>query len=420
MYQPDNRSLCLSNASNFDAATGNCLPPNTIPAGVSGFVGQAPRWHQRLKFTLGMLGGLLPISLGALPVVAGTPCDIHGPGCGVDVCDSCDGAPEWFAAASQCDDAGCDAIGQGQRRKPHNPLYGALDAVAGGIEKTLGLDRCKSKRACSCGSCGTGSHLHTLPFDAMHAIPAVPGSIEPLMPRSRHQPTQPRDATTPSLPSVPADESIELDPSGLGHPSQPPTAPVPPKSELLPDPKSPANPTTPERQLPPARETSPALPMPAQPTPSDVMPSEAFPSEPMPRDAAPASPFQDDVQPMPQPSDDLDNIFDDTESPMPQPTPRNTPPAQKSPFDILDEELDQLDDPFKEDANSLRQPYQPIRPTGVRASSYRRSRPSQPVGSGLRPVSGPALLQPVNHEEPIGGLAPLGGGGKLVPYRAKR
>ncbi|MCC9601057.1 hypothetical protein LOC67_10915 [Stieleria sp. JC731] len=400
------------------------------------------QWCKTLGLTAGFLGGL------AMPTVhADTPCDTYEPSCGAGLCDcgSCGlGHTELFTAAG-CDDAGCDSCGP---RRPHNPLFATLDKFAGGIEKTLGLDKCKcvpAAKACKCGV----SHSHAYPVEM---IPSVPGEAAPLKPLQI--PASPKQhSAAPSLPSVPPTEVPSEDPPST-EPNLRPTPPriidsepntvEPPAAESVPQPSQ----TMPEpaETLPP--KITPSTPEP--PAPLQIAPQEVLPEPTEPETMLPETPFGDPALPdpampdsalplpemndspnttpsIPTPSDDLDSIFNEPATPPAESaTPPATPQPEKSPFDILDEELNNLDDPFSEDARNLRQPYRPVRPVGVRSSSFERPSSAKPIGSGLRPasnlrpISSPALLKPVSHEEPINQLSPLGGGGQLTPYRARR
>ena len=224
------------------------------------------------------------------------------------------------------------------------------------------------------------------------------------------------------------------------------------------------------REVPPQRATPRALPEPrkqqrsagspqpgkAAPTPSTPPATEMsqpriVPSQPRSSSQPKSSPR--DTQPMPQPKvdpapEDIPQI-ELPEMSLPESKPEPSPPKKESnnPFDTLPE-VEELNDPFSEDAARLRSPYgMPTTPTGLRSSAIpqrRGVRPSSypaptqpglrlmppaktsaaPIGSGLRPVSQAGPLRPVNHEEPVvsqpRGLQPLGGGAPLPPYRPSR
>ncbi|MCA9139133.1 MAG: hypothetical protein KDB00_20310 [Planctomycetales bacterium] len=99
---------------------------------------------------------------------------------------------------------------------------------------------------------------------------------------------------------------------------------------------------------------------------------------------------------------------------LPKPKIENQPEPNKegSIFDTLDN----LDDPFQEDAARLRREYGSIRPTGNRSATG--SAP-QSIGSGLRPAKEIESLRPVSHEESIV-LKPIGQRRILAPYRPSR
>ena len=342
------------------------------------------RRGRALGVALGVISGLM-LPIGELG--AKGPCDTYEPACGAGLCDcgKCGGHTEIFESARGCDH-GCDACGSATT-KLRNPLFSTLDTVAGGIEKALGLDRCKSTCGCSTPACDTAS-CDRCAIGPVEMVPA-PVHAAPMKPR-----TAPRQVT-PSLPSVPAMQPRAIDttprkvqpfePRLVEPEAQPEIRPIPKTSQ-----ESRQIPTQP-RQTRPVPEPEPALPI-------------APDSEPT---------------PLPRPNVEPDSPFDNPLPPTPMPEP-TAPKKESSPFDILDQELDNLDDPFKEDALNLRKPYRPIRPTGLRSSSHHRRQRDAAIGSGLRPVIGTAFLQPVSHEEPVSGLKPLGGGGKLAPYRGSK
>ncbi|WP_182871214.1 hypothetical protein [Stieleria mannarensis] len=283
---------------------------------------------------------------------------------------------------ARCDCGSCDGSG----RLAKNPIYTTLDTVAGGIEKLLGLEQCGNS-ACTTTSCdggcdsapwmmGLGARTPSGPHGAIvpQPIPAPPTA----KPMARPPATLP-PATTPPLPSAPS------------------LAPAPPKAAPVQPP-----PTT----LPPA---------PTEPLPPRTVPSEA-------------SPVESPDRTLPEPENAVPDSF-----PMPPAEPEPQPKKEGSIFDALDD----LDDPFKEDAAQLMRQYGSIRPMLERASKAmtpeylpvyptpRRSvqiadKPEQAVGSGLRRANhAVAPLRPVSHEEPVQ-LRPMTSRRVLAPYRPSR
>ncbi len=70
-------------------------------------------------------------------------------------CDYCDSVePDCVACETSCDEVSCDSIG-GRRRKGRCRIFLALDAIAGGIEKVMGFDKCgQTSGGCDTASCG--------------------------------------------------------------------------------------------------------------------------------------------------------------------------------------------------------------------------------------------------------------------------
>ena len=368
------------------------------------------------------------VSLSSATVQAETPCD---------------------ACSTSCDCSQCYSKGDTRR----NLLYQSLDTVAGGIERLFRLNQsctatcCSETRCdgtCVSASCGSGMsdcqcdvNLHPLP-----SVPPVQAAPVPTVEPSLHPVAPPRSTpqirrTNPRLPSVPPLDRATK-PSVPETPTPRPSLPGnlepaivepatdPPASKPAPKPE-PTRPTDSAPRLP-AEMSQPRL-VPTQP--AQELPPAAEPSTP-PSVPAPSEPS----------TDSIDDLFGaPTESPQPA-TPQ--PPAESnekgSIFDAL-EDLEDLNDPFEEDARRLREPYRGIRPTGLRRSSsgsrvpYRsvypnRTQPQQrqgasprsansTIGSGLRPAQHIEPLRPVNHEQPIG-LQPLGATRVLAPYRASR
>ncbi|WP_145388563.1 hypothetical protein [Stieleria neptunia] len=306
----------------------------------------------------------------------------------------------------------CDCGSCGKAGRPSNPVYQTLDTVAGGIEKLLGLDRC-CEAGCATHACdgGCDSAPWMMDLESTHPpmlqIPDPPATAQPM--------AKPPNAA-PQLPTVPP-----LAPAPKqAAPKQAAPKVAPPK------PAAPASPAPPQSSR---RQTIPAVPPAAKPpAPPTLAPPPAIPAEPMPtpRPERPAMPLPepDAESPAPLGTPDLSPPSRPNLPPTPSPVdPPQQPPKEGSIFDALDD----LDDPFQEDAARLQRQYGSIRPMLERASrvltpTYQpvyptpktpmqfTQKPDRAVGSGLRPV---------NHEEPIE-LRPMTSRRVLAPYRPSR
>ena len=376
-------------------------------------------WGKALAFAVGVTGGMA-----ALDLPAEKPCDTYEPSCGAGLCDcgACDGGyTEVFDASCGCEKGRCDGIGSPKLR---NPIVTSLDALAGGIEKALGLDRCKKTCACvnSC-QCFRGPRASAAPHapslqpmtSPRHVKPSLP-SVPPLPNGISPRTVQPRifDPSTESVETQP--RRVEPFEPRIIEPTPEPPTPVTPemfdgdggRNDIQDPSRAEAEPQTQPRESQPRDPQS--QPRIVRPEPSENAEPNRLPDPA----AEPAFPFDNSETPKNDPADAMEDLFGDPATPAELPK-AETPDAEKSPFDILED----LEDPFEEDVINLRKPYRPIRPTSQRSSTRRQIKPI--VGSGLRPVKGPAMLRPVNHEEPMSrGLAPLGGGGVLSPYRGSR
>ncbi|TWT93216.1 hypothetical protein [Stieleria varia] len=198
---------------------------------------------------------------------AGCGCATPEPGCGVVSVDcGCEvgGCDCGVAAEPTC---GCGVAACGGCKTPHNPLYRTLDAVAGGIEKVLGFDKCKSGCNSGCDSncddaCDAGyanelmnpiyippSHSHGAPSPIVESIPSVPPLVTspPTITESVPMYSQPRSAAPRMAPRsiTPADSA-----PGATAPLQDPT-PIP-QPEAAPEPGTRIAPPTPPETTPPA------------------------------------------------------------------------------------------------------------------------------------------------------------------------
>jgi hypothetical protein len=363
------------------------------------------------------------VAIAARParLIAGSDCNQCAPGGGSLV-----------VGAGKCDGTCC-----GGSPRLANPIFKSMDLVAGGIEKVLGLDRCRS---CGCSdrigaspSCDEGCDSAPwmlqadpipvlseprrtqvretvvptpTPLEAVKQAPARPLRPAPIKPLK----SPPLDS--PSLPSVPP---LEVAPS---LPAQPQTPKLSPIDESAPPKPGPLAPSPPRPEM-----TQPRI-VPAEPTPSLRTQPDLLPTTPLPgaENDQPGL-FGDDAPSLQLPA----------EPHLPESDP--APKKEGSIFDALDS-LDDLDDPFQEDAARLSRPYRPTRPAGSRSSSgasfkhpsrYRSGEgarplgPSSPqvIGSGLRPARFVETLRPVSHQETVDSQ-PQRRRIVLPPYRASR
>lgn len=368
---------------------------------------------QAARFAVGLmrgsvLGGVFAISSLAIPantVSAGTPCDTYIPSCDCGQCEI------------QAPICGCGKCGKSKLFR-HNPLYRTLDTLAGGIEKVLGLDQCEGGSSCD-DSCDSGNWMMSAQPMLLMAQPSMSAPIPvPLVPAAplKSPQTTPPQTTPPQLPTVPPLET---------EPNQPREFQPEVLKPRISQPRIVAPKAEPARELEPLR-TEPLRPLPSQPDPQPQAPIET--TGPTPRMTAPR------IVPGESPASPSEQATDALELPPAKSTPgaKPTPKKEGSLFDALDD----LDDPFSEDAARLSEPYQQIRPTGYRSSgiprhSYRpvyplpakTQRHVQPnhkvIGSGLRPADRVELLRRVSHEQPIEPQAAVGRR-VLAPYRASR
>ena len=337
------------------------------------------------------------------------------------------GQPQASAADTACDaysasgnQALCDCGRCGKTGRAPNPIYKTLDTVAGGIEKLLGLDRC-CNAGCSTHGCDGGCDSAPWMMDLestsapMLQIPGPPAMTRPM--------AKPPTAT-PRLPTVPP-----LAPA----PKQAAPKQAAPKqaAPMLETPKA-AAPASPDPKQSSRRQDIPTVPPaakpPAQPklTPPPTIPAESMPT---PRPESPAMPLPEPGADAPDPFGDPQmtppGLPDLTPPPSPaEPTPQ--PKKEGSIFDALDD-LEDLDDPFEQDAARLRRQYGSIRPmlersSRVIAKTYQPVYPTSNTPTQLPPNTERAVgsgLRPVNHEEPIH-LRPMTSRRVLAPYRPSR
>lgn len=315
---------------------------------------------------------------------------------------SVDAAAGELACGTMRAGCGCGHCGKSSSSS-NNPIYQSLDTLAGGIERVLGLDRCRSSEcdslACD-SSCDDGHWM--IPLES------APPS-KPLTRADQDAAPRPPRVVPPRLPAVPPLSPLPQEPKR----SQPRI--VTPKAES----------TTPriEPSPPTLRDTEP---LPPAMTPPRIVPAESLPTEPeMSLDPLEA-PAESELSPRVDPQD------------RPSPDKPEVPPKKEgSIFDALED----LDDPFEEDARRLRRQYgslrsllqdspdpiapafhpgklQPLTPVGNGIAPELNS-PGNAIGSGLRPAKTVQPLRPVSHEEPVE-LKPIGGRRVLAPYRPSR
>ncbi len=149
---------------------------------------------------------------------------VFGPAQACDYCNQGGG----IVCDTGCD-SGCDSCGSGA---PSGPIFQTLDAVAGGIERFLGLDQCGSGCDSACDACDYGM------VDELMITPA---------PQHHH--------SEPALPNVP--------PESYSQPAQPYTQPAQPYSQPAQPYSQPAQPySQPEHAMPvPEPEMRPLPPV---------------------------------------------------------------------------------------------------------------------------------------------------------------
>ncbi|MDV6030858.1 MAG: hypothetical protein F9B45_12315 [Phycisphaera sp. RhM] len=332
------------------------------------------------------------------------------------------GQPQASAAETACDaysassnQGPCDCGSCGKTGRTSNPIYKTLDTVAGGIEKLLGLDRC-CNAGCTTHGCDGGCDSAPWMTDLESTTPPV---LQIPNPPAATKPLAPPSTAAPRLPTVPP-----LAPA--------PRQAAPKQATPTPETPKPAAPAPPDPAQSSRRQEPPAVPPAAEPTGRPTLtPPPTIPAEPVPT-PRPATP----AMPLPEPGSDSPDPLSDPQitppslpdmPPTPNPVePPTQPKKEGSIFDALDD-LEDLDDPFQEDAARLRRQYGSIRPMLERASrviakTYQPvyptpktptqlpQKPERAVGSGLRPVS---------HEEPIQ-LRPMTSRRVLAPYRPSR
>ena len=337
---------------------------------------------------------LVAISTSATPVSADTACDTYKPSCSAELCE-------------------CGHCGSSHSFQ-NTPLYQTLDTVAGGIERLFGLDRCKTH--CDQG-CDSAPYLIPIQADMPPMVvphpPVAPQPVQPTAPTTAAPTTAPPTTAAPTTaPPAPLPKPVETTPQLPAVPplDSRPTAPKMSEPRIVtPEATPPSLPTLPEE---PSTEPEPGQQEPGQP--------ESETSEPQivnPDDAEMSAPRLVPVQPNPVAPSEASPL----RLPETTPEPATEPKEEGSIFDALDD----LDDPFLEDAARLKRQYGVIPTSELRTAkqipAYRPVRPpqqtsprplptQQPIGSGLRPVS---------HEEPVQ-LRPMGSRRVLAPYRPSR
>ncbi|TWU37721.1 hypothetical protein Q31b_45100 [Novipirellula aureliae] len=162
-----------------------------------------PRILLRFTFAATLSAGL---SFSCTPVLASD--------CGCNTCG--------MGEVVMSDPCGCHSCDGGGVTKNHNPIFRTLDALAGGIEKVLGLDKCKSSHVGCDSGCDASPY-----YESMMAIPnPVPmmsnsqsfdshssQSVPPPPVVTPHQ-TSPRPSyeSRPSYPSSPSNVPMQSAP----------------------------------------------------------------------------------------------------------------------------------------------------------------------------------------------------------------
>ena len=171
-----------------------------------------------------------------------------------------------IATAADCDcwDESCDACGGNGNPMANCLIFKSLDAVAGGIEKALGLDKSCGCDAMGCDDACDAANIHDLMMP-MHgqpapnlaapvvtsphvsAPPSAPIDVRPMGPPAYHSPSPAPSGTmpmSPSQPAVPGGPTMGA-PGGLDAPAPPSSTapdvrpPIPkPIPSPVPEPKS--------------------------------------------------------------------------------------------------------------------------------------------------------------------------------------
>ncbi|QDT09559.1 hypothetical protein [Planctomycetes bacterium K23_9] len=298
-------------------------------------------------------------------------------------CAACDGMS---CDAMGCDGIGCDAIGGGCKMV-RGGVFRALDAVAGGVERLMGFDKC-GQSSCGCdslscdsmscdGGCGsmmsgemmmpmapvemapTNTHVH------QHVHSPAPAYSAPLPPIATPRMAAPRMAA-PRHPQFRMSEPTIVSPHAAPHQSAPVQSDQMEFDNL-------------ESQLDSSFEAAPSMSTPRTSTPRTSTPRTSTPRVTTPRSTPRAS----------APIDRLPTI-DRTPSPDPAPNAFEAPavrpaaPAPKTPAPKNDGGglFDALDDPFGDDVRVLPR----SRPT-IQPSNYRKTQLSQPIRLGAPQAS---------------------------------
>ncbi len=324
-----------------------------------------------------------------------------------NACDYCDsiGIDHAGCDGVSCDGNSCDSMGGGCNLGG-GTIFRALDAVAGGVEKLMGFDKC-GQGACGCDSLGCdggcdscaggemmmpmapaqiGSSVSTHPYVApqptpIYSAPRVPHAVQaPAMAAPRMAAPRmaaPRMAAPRAVaPSTQyrMSEPMIVSPQAQTHETMmPPSEPTVVESmdagletETLTTPRATAPRTTTPRatapRIPAERTTAPRATAPRETKPIDRLPS--IPSEPT---------------PIPDPVPAAGGGLQTPAMPAPKATPKQDGGSL----------FDTLDDPFGDDVR-----YTPRQPVKMRPTNYRKTQLSQPIRLHAPQASNRASTRP--------------------------
>ncbi len=320
-----------------------------------------------------------------------------------NACDYCDSVELDYAGCDgvACDGNSCDSMGGGCKLGG-GKIFRALDAVAGGVEKLMGFDKCgQGNCGCDslgcdggCDSCSGGDMMMPMAPAQMGGSMSTHSYVAPQpapiysAPRMPHATTSPPMAAPPmaaprmAAPRMAAPRAVA--PSTQYRMSEPMiVSPQAPQHEAMMPPSDPMElesmdagletetrtaprvtaprATTPRTTTP--RTTTPRATTPRATTPRATTPRTTAPRVPADRMTAPRTPKPRDISPV----DRLPSTAPEP-TPIPDPVPA-TPPKQDG-----GSLFDTLDDPFGDDVR-----FSPRQPVQMRPTNYRKTQLSQPI-----------------------------------------
>ena len=266
-----------------------------------------------------------------------------------------------MADPCDCWDGSCDSCGSNRNVMADCLIFKSLDAIAGGIEKALGLEKSSGCDALGCDDACDAANMQDL------MMPMHPAEI-PMNGHSAPALSAPI-VTTPHV-SAPPSAPIDVRPMGPPAYHSPRAVPSGPSAT---QPMAPAQPAVP---------SGPSLGAPGMDAP------------------APPSRTTPDVRP-----------------PIPKPIPSPVPEPKSNDDGSL---FDALDDPFSDDEVRSYRPYRNVRPSGYlqrtgsasgnrRAGGAYRSRMGTPAREATHRTTNPPRLEPVRQTSGID-ARPMGSG----------